>query len=276
MKASKALKHDTRWIFIKKGTCSRTFFYILNRDFGHPMEMEERAIDPMAGGIMQQGYQCGMIWGASMAAGAEAFRSCGDCHKAAALTIKTTQHIIESFKDRAKTDDCYDFTSVDWTNKRETRNYMISGKFLKCYKLADKWAPDAIAAAREGLSHDYNELPGEVISCASEVVKKMGASDAEMAMVSGFAGGLGLSGNACGALAAAIWMNSLKWCRENPGKSGYKNPGANETLEAFLNATDYEFPCTKISGRRFNSIQEHSEFIKSGGCHELIEKLASA
>ena len=28
-------------------------------------------------------------------------------------------------------------------------------------------------------------------------------------MVAGFAGGLGLSGNGCGALAAAVWMNAL-------------------------------------------------------------------
>lgn len=29
---------------------------------------------PFAGGIMQRGYQCGMIWGAALAAGAEAHR----------------------------------------------------------------------------------------------------------------------------------------------------------------------------------------------------------
>lgn len=42
------------------GTCSRTFFYIINREFGFPHENEERAADPLAGGIVQQGYQCGM------------------------------------------------------------------------------------------------------------------------------------------------------------------------------------------------------------------------
>jgi len=42
------------------------------------------------------------------------------------------------------------------------------------------------------------------MSCASEVVRRMGGRDEERVMVSGFAGGLGLSGNGRGALSAAI------------------------------------------------------------------------
>jgi len=58
---SKKIKLRTKRVFLKQGTCSRTFFYILNREFGYSLENEERAIDPMAGGILQQGYQCGML-----------------------------------------------------------------------------------------------------------------------------------------------------------------------------------------------------------------------
>ena len=65
---------DGKKVFRKLGTCSRTFFYILNREFGHPRELEERASDVLAGGIMQKGHQCGMLWGASLAIGAEAYR----------------------------------------------------------------------------------------------------------------------------------------------------------------------------------------------------------
>ncbi|MCU0370814.1 MAG: C-GCAxxG-C-C family protein [Bacteroidales bacterium] len=276
MKASKALKQDTKLIFAKKGTCSRTFFYILNQEFGHPMELEERAIDPLAGGIMQQGYQCGMLWGASMATGAEAYRRCTDCGKAMVLTLKATQHIMASFSARTHTPDCYDITSVDWTSKREMRKYMLSGKFLKCFFLADKWAPEAIRAAREGLELDQDGLPGETVTCASEVLKRMGATEAEMVMVSGFAGGLGLSGNACGALGAAIWLRALRWCRNNPENSGFKNPDAERILKAFLEASEYELLCCKLTAKKFNSVEEHTEFIKGGGCGSLIEMLAHA
>ena len=116
------------------------------------------------------------------------------------------------------------------------------------------------------------------ISCASEVAKKMGASDEEMVMVAGFAGGIGLSGKACGALGAAIWMNTLAWAREQPGKLSYTmiNPKAEKTLAAFFDVTDYEFLCDKISGQSFKTIDEHTEFIKNGGCEKLIDTLAQS
>lgn len=47
---------DGKKVFRKLGTCSRTFFYILNREFGHLKEREERASDVLAGGIMQKGH----------------------------------------------------------------------------------------------------------------------------------------------------------------------------------------------------------------------------
>ena len=276
MKASKAIPHDTKWVFLKQGTCSRTLCYILNREFGHPMETEEKASDPLAGGIMQQGYQCGQLLGATLAAGAESYQRCGNRNQAIGLAIKATQHILQSFTERAGSPDCYDITESDFTSKWGLTKYLIAGKPVVCFRLADKWAPEAIKAAYEGLASDPGDLPEQPVSCASEVVKKMGGTDHEMAMVAGFAGGVGLSGNGCGALAAAIWMNSLKWCRENPGKDGFNNPRAKETLEVYFKATNYEILCSELCGRRFGSIEEHSEFIKEGGCRDLIDALVSA
>lgn len=60
---SEGVKLKAKRTFIKKGTCSRTFFYLLDREFGYPLDDEEKAVDPLAGGILQQGYQCGMLWG---------------------------------------------------------------------------------------------------------------------------------------------------------------------------------------------------------------------
>ena len=274
MKASPALKQDTRWVFLKKGTCSRTLFYILNRESGHPQDNEERAIDPLAGGIFRQGYQCGMLWGAAMAAGAEAYRHGNGCGKSSALAIRATQHIMKSFAGRTRTHDCYDITSVDWTSRLDMTKYMISGKFIRCFQLADKWAPEAIRAVHEGLDQAMDDLPVSCLNCASEVVRKMGGNEQEAVMVAGFAGGLGLSGNACGALSAAIWMKTLGWCRENPGKSGYGYPGAAQMLEEFLKFTGYEFLCSIIAGRNFDTVEDHSEYIREGGCQKLILALA--
>ena len=84
----KRAKIKAKRIFLTKGTCSHTFLYILNREFGYPKENEEKAIDPLAGGILQLGYQCGMIWGASMALSAEAYRRSNGNGKATSLIIK--------------------------------------------------------------------------------------------------------------------------------------------------------------------------------------------
>lgn len=276
MKASKINSQDTKWVFLKKGTCSRTLYYMLNREFDNPQENEERAADPLAGGIMQQGYQCGLLSGAVLAVGAESHRRCGDCGKAIGLAVSTTQKISDSFLKRAKSIDCLDITEADFSSKMSMAKYFMSGKFISCYKLADKWAPEAIMVAEKMLDSKQEVLSGNALSCASEVVRIMGGTEGEVVTVAGFAGGLGLSGNACGALSAAIWKSSLTWCESNHEKNGYPNPGATKTLEAFFAETDYEFLCHKISGRHFKTLEEHTEFIKNGGCEKLIGALAHA
>jgi hypothetical protein len=264
--------------FLKKGTCSRTLFHVLNREFGYPQENKELALDPLAGGIMQLGYQCGMLWGASLAAGAESFRRNDDQGRAIAAAITAAKNILESFTDRTKTADCSEITNADLKSKLSMAKYMLSGKFITCFKLAGKWAPEAVQAANEGLSREQGDLLRTPMSCASEVAKKMGGNREEVVMVAGLAGGMGLSGNACGALGAAIWLKTLDWSKKNPGKSGYKevtyNPNAENILEAFYGITDYELLCSKISGECFETIDGHTEFIKNGGCEKLIDVLS--
>ncbi|HSA94524.1 MAG TPA: hypothetical protein VLJ16_00640, partial [Acidobacteriota bacterium] len=60
---AKRIRRDTKRQFLKKGTCSRALFFILDREFGHLQDDEERATELLAGGIVQQGYQCGLLWG---------------------------------------------------------------------------------------------------------------------------------------------------------------------------------------------------------------------
>ena len=270
---TKKAKLRAKIVFLTKGTCSHTFFYILNREFGHPKEQEERAIDPLAGGILQHGYQCGMLWGASMAVGAESFRRHKDLGKATAVAIRATQYIMESFENRTKCIECEDFTKTDFKNKWSFAKYMFTGKFFSCFKLAEKWAPEAIKAAEEGLSFEpeYTQQP---ISCASEVVRKMGGTDEEIVMVAGFAGGLGLRGNGCGALSAAIWKTILELVKTENWKAGLSDPDSEAIIKRFFEVTDYKMECHEICGKQFKTIDEHTEFIKTGGCEKLINVLA--
>jgi hypothetical protein len=275
------LKMTPKNVFIKKGTCSQTFCYLLNREFDYLKETEGRAADPLAGGLMNTGHQCGMLWGSALAVGAESFRRHNDHDQAIATAISATQLLMGSFLKRTKTVNCRDITGCDLTSKSGMTKLMLKTLlygfiYSPCFNLAEKWAPEAIQSATEGLSYQQMDLPQMSISCASEVAKKMRASDEEMVMVAGFAEGLGLCGNACGALSAAIWMNTLAWCRKHPGKTPpyFNNLNIKNILKAFCSATDSNFLCHKITGQCFKTIDDHSEFIRSGGCDKLINVLA--
>jgi hypothetical protein len=271
---------DTKQVFRQCGTCSHTFFYLLNREFGHPKKAEEIASDPLAGGL-GSGHQCGMLWGSSLAAGAESYRRYDDRDKAISAAIAATRQIMKSFKTTAGNINCRDVVGFDFSSKFDTLKYMFKimlqggPKNSVCFNLAEKWAPLAIKSARDGLSQVQSDSPQKPLSCAAEVVRKMGASDEEMVMVSGFAGGMGLSGNACGALGAAIWLKNLTWCRQNPGETPpyFKNPAKKNTLKAFYQVTGSEVLCNKICQRNFRNLDEHSKFIQDGGCAKLIDAL---
>lgn len=279
----KTAPNDTKKVFWKMGSCSRTFCYLLNRKFGHQMDTEERAADPLAGGIMLRGHQCGMLWGAVLSAGAEAQRRYGDRGQAIAAAISGARRIAMSFEQRAKSTRCRDITGCDMTNPLGMTRYII-GIFLhgvvnsRCFNLAEAWTQESIDAAKIGLSTIPDGTSSEPQSCASLVVEKMGGSACEQVMVAGFAGGIGLSGNGCGALGAAIWMKTLRWCRQHPDTTPpmFQNqPGAG-TLKAFCAETASEFQCEKLCGRKFASINDHSEHLKNGGCGRLIDVLATA
>ena len=93
-------------------------------------------------------------------------------------------------------------------------------------------------------------------------------------MVAGLAGGIGLSGGGCGALGAAIWMNTLSRVRAQNYKYSLSDPVLEKIIETFYNTTEYKMECHTITGRRFATVKEHTDFIKNGGCDKLIKVLA--
>ena len=93
-------KNDAKRVFWKKGTCSQTLCFLLDREFGCVKENEERATDPLAGGIWRRGHQCGMLWGAVLAAGAEAFRRHPDRDRAIGAAMTASRSASSSHSRR--------------------------------------------------------------------------------------------------------------------------------------------------------------------------------
>lgn len=127
MSDSKVAVKDARKVSMKQGACSSALMLILNREFGRPMDKEVRAAEPLAGGILQQGYQCVMLWGSSLAVGAESYHRSDNLDQAVATAITATQHLMESFVNRTKHVNCFDITCCDWTKKIEMTKFLITG-----------------------------------------------------------------------------------------------------------------------------------------------------
>ena len=304
MNNSDKVKLNPRKTFWKCGACSHAMFHLLNHEFDNIKPEEEKASDLLAGGIAMKGHQCGMLWGASLAAGIESFHRFNDKNEATTAAINASKHLVKSFHHRAGTVNCRDITKVDWEKKSHFVIFMLKTiaqgfVFSPCFKFIEKWTPEAIQAAENGLSeitnknqpiHSCEKLESQNknsfyetkqnqlhLSCATEVLRKMGASDEACITVAGLAGGIGLSGNGCGALSAVIWHKMLVWGKNNPGKTPemFNDPITKKILKAFYNQTGSEMLCHKICGTTFTTINEHTEYLKSGGCRNLIEALAN-
>jgi hypothetical protein len=250
---------------------------VLNEKYDRQSIDEESATMPLAGGIMQHGYQCGMIWGAALAAGAQAYRLYGPGAEAECRSIHAARRLVDAFNAQNKNINCMEITEIDKssTGFELFMYFLVKGGSIGCFRRAAKYAPLAYDEINSSFSEELRDIPEEPVSCAALLAKKMGLSDKHQTMVAGLAGGIGLCGGACGALGAAIWILSMKISKEEDGKVDFDHPRANALIEKLLKCTDYEFECSKIVGRQFENVKDHADYIQDGGCTKLIEILAN-
>ncbi|MEA3441067.1 MAG: C-GCAxxG-C-C family protein [Chloroflexota bacterium] len=255
---------------------------VVDASFDQPLKPEERASMSLAGGLLQHGYQCGMLWGAALAAGAQAYGRHGPGPQAETEAVVAAQRLVESFRARNKHIDCSDLTDVAWkpSSKRQLAKsvfkFLIKGGPIGCFRMAAKYAPEAFDEINAVISEEHIEAPSPPVSCSAMLAQKMGESDMHTVMAAGFAGGIGFSGSACGALGAAIWIIGMDSSTDGDSAMGFTNPKAEETIERFLMSTDYEFECSEIVGRKFENIGEHADYLREGGCSDIIEALAAS
>ncbi|MFC2014220.1 hypothetical protein ACFLU8_05075 [Chloroflexota bacterium] len=87
---------------------------VVDCSFDHPLKLEEKASNPLAGGIANQGYQCGMLWDATLATGAQAYRLLGPGPQSETAAIIAAQRLVESFRARTKNEiNCLEITEIN-------------------------------------------------------------------------------------------------------------------------------------------------------------------
>ncbi len=233
---------------------------------------------PLAGGIANQGYQCGMLWGGALAAGAQAYRLYGAGPQAETEALVASQSVVESFCSRTKNEiNCHEITEMNFQEADSLLpilKFFAKGGPIVCFRMAAGYAPEALNAINTALSENHREAPTSPASCTAMLAQKMGVSEMHVVMAAGLAGGIGLSGGGCGALGAAMWLNGLKKPVQIDGLS-YSGTWINELTERYLVAADYEFECADVVGRVFEDPADHAEYVQAGGCAEIIEALAA-
>ncbi len=243
----------------------------MNRAFGCPAKPEEHGAAPLAGGIVRNGYQCGMVWGSALAAGAEVYRCLGAGPRAETAALAAARRLVESFRAQNGAVDCFELTGTDFGSKAQTWKYLASGTAIGCFRMAARFAPVALAEIRAALGAAPADAPPAPVSCAALAATSLGASDLHEVMAAGFAGGVGLSGGACGALAAAIWLDAMG----GGGSYGAAEARATRIVERFLQASGHAFECYEIVGRRFADVADHAAFLRGGGCARILEALSA-
>jgi hypothetical protein len=251
---------------------------VVDGSFDHPLKPEEEATTFLAGGMMGYGYQCGMLWGAALAAGAQAYRSLGPGPQAETGAIMAAQRLVESFRARTNNEiNCLEITDLNMQGKMDVQpilKFIFKGGPIACFRMAAEYAPIAFSEIDSTLSESHIEALSLPVSCAAMAAQKMGVSDMHAVMTAGFAGGIGLSGGACGALGAAIWIIEMNGRKEQADKKVVDSKVA-DTIERFLISTDFEFECSKIVGRKFENTSDHAGYLRDGGCSKIIEALAA-
>ncbi len=247
---------------------------VVDSSFDHPLQIEEKATMPLAGGIMNQGYQCGMLWGAALAAGAEAYRLHGPGEQAETEAIIASQRCVESFHVKHNNVNCLEITEINLNNKLGVLKLFLKGGPVKCTRMIVGYAPIAFSEINTAFDEKQIETPSTPVSCAAMLAQKMGLSDMHTVMTAGFAGGIGLSGGGCGALGAAIWILGMNLRKEGLGNKAI-NSRISDLIDKFIKNANYELECSEIVGRKFENIEEHAAYLRNGGCSKIIEMLAA-
>ena len=142
---------------------------VVDGSFDHPLALEEHATLPLAGGIEQMGFQCGQLWGAALAAGAQAYQLYGPGPQAEAAAVIAAQRLAESFRTSYKSINCLDVIDLDWKNAqaKQILRFLLRGGPIRCFSMTAGYARAAISEINAAFAGNQLEAPAPPVSCAA-------------------------------------------------------------------------------------------------------------
>ncbi len=265
--------------FLRTGMCSVALCRVLNKGFDHPLELEEKASELLAGGILSRGYQCGQVWGSALPrvrrrAGSWARvrmpRPRGRRRPAAHGDLPSSLRELRLSLHHPR------------RLRRGGRRAVDQGRGPVLPQERLEVLPHGRAVRRRGVRRDRRRpfrganrrsLP------TSELRVPRGAEHGRLGSACGHGGRAcgrhraergRLRGAGSGALAP---RHGRQGARGGQGRlQERQSPGADRPVRG---ETGSRFECADIVGRRFESIDDHAAFLRDGGCANLIELLAA-
>jgi C_GCAxxG_C_C family probable redox protein len=269
--------------------CSEAAMTTQMAGFGLKEPDYEQALHSFSGGFMHLGHTCGLLTGAALAAGFFARRHFNDENMQSTATLYATIQLAKALKELTGSSNCRDITEVSLTKLRGRLHYLQQGKARMCGRLHLRWAPQAHELITKSFSRYEAQHPEEdLANCAVYTLKKVMSSTGirleSVVAVAGLAGGVGLLGNMCGALSTGVFaLSAFHYLHRKNKKRDSRIKGSLEELVgtryrgsatllrlAFIDRFGSDL-CGQIIGRNFKDMEDHSIFIKSGGCQELID-----
>ena len=226
------------------------------------------------------GHQCGMLWGAALAGGAQAYRTYGRGPQAETRAVLAARRLVATFRTQNQYINCREIigVSIDAPRGRDVLLFLAKSGFTgSCFGIAARYAKAAVRDLTAARSDEDGQDPlSAPASCAALLAQKLGASDLHTVMAAGLGGGIGLSGGACGALGAAIWLAGMNAHDEAARPVGLKPTYVVDLMDRFTRCTGGEFECSKIAGTKFGSVGDHAAYLRAGGCANVISALVGA
>ena len=136
---------------------------VVDSSFDHPLKLEEGASVPLAGGLLQNGYQCGMLWGAVLAAGAQVYQRFGSGAQAESIAVLTSQRLVEVFRSRNKHINCSEITEMNWKGNStqsvvgQVLKFFLKGGPIVCFSMSAAYARVAFNEINTTLAEKHIE-----------------------------------------------------------------------------------------------------------------------
>jgi len=265
--------------------CSEASMTTQMRGFGFEEPVYEQAIHAFSGGFMHQGHASGLLTGAVLAAGFVAQQRFKDDKSKSGAILHTAVGLAREFPEYSGFINCREITEKDLTKIGGRLSYYRVGLGKMCGRLHLKWAPRAQELIEKSLM-DYKPK-GSCANCAVRTMQELRASTRletwEPTFMAGFAGGIGLSGNVCAALASGVYSMTTNYQisrRKKKRDSQFRGSveeliGKNYrgALTSFrLKFTEHfgSVLCIDIIDRHFKNVEDHASFVDQGGCENVI------